>query len=54
MEKKSKKPLKEKLFVAINKVLKGDKTGVTKKTDKVVKKSIKRIVKKANQLQTTK
>lgn len=48
MEKKERKPLKEKLLEAINKVLKDNKAGFTNKIEKAVKKSIKRIVKKTN------
>lgn len=48
MEKIATKPLKEKLLVAVNRVLKTNKLDVTNKVEKVVKKSIKRIVKKTD------
>jgi hypothetical protein len=48
MTKKETVPLKEQLFVAINKVLKGNKADPTNKLKKIVKKSIKKIAKKAN------
>jgi hypothetical protein len=48
MEKKETKPLKEQLLETINKVLKDNKTNFTTKIEKVVKKSIRRIVKKTD------
>lgn len=48
MAKKEIKPLKEKLLTAINRVLKGNKSDLTNKMEKIVKKSIKQIVKKAD------
>ncbi len=48
MKKKEVTPLKEKLLVAVNKVLKDNKAELTGKIEKVVKKSVKRIVKKTD------
>lgn len=48
MRKKKIKLLKEKLLAAVKKVLKDNKTEPTKKMEKVVDKSIKRIVKKSD------
>ena len=48
MKNKQGKPLKEKLLVAVNKVLKDNDAELTDKIEKVVKKSIKRIVKKTD------
>ena len=53
MKKKEIKPLKEELLEAVNAVLKSNKTDLTNKIEKVARKSIKRIVKKADK-QTTK
>jgi L-lactate utilization protein LutC len=47
MKKTEIKSLKEKLLVAIKKVLKDNKSDLTNKIEKVVKKSIKNIVKKS-------
>ena len=46
MKKTEIKSLKEKLLVAIKKVLKNNKSDLTNKIEKIVKKSIKNIVKK--------
>ena len=48
MKKKQIKPLKEKLLIAVNKVLKDNNSELTNKIENVVKKSIKRIVKKTD------
>jgi len=48
MGKKKIKLLKEKLLVAVNKVLKDNKTELTNKIESVVMKSINRIVKKSD------
>lgn len=54
MNKKEKKPLMEELLNAVNKVLKTNKATLTKKFEKVVMKSIKKIVKKnKNQIKKT-
>lgn len=45
MKKKERKELKEKILTEIKKVLKDNKTELTGKIEKVVKKSIKRLVK---------
>lgn len=46
MKKSEVKPLKEKLMDAVNKVLLDNKAELTNKIDKVVRKSVKKIVKK--------
>jgi hypothetical protein len=48
MEKKKLIPLKTKLLTAVNKVLKDNKAVLTKNMNKVVRKSVKRIVKKTD------
>ena len=48
MEKKQILPLKEKLIGAVNRVLKTNKLELTNKIEKVVKKSVKGIVKKTD------
>ncbi len=48
MEKKKVKPLQQKLLEAVNNVLKDNKSDLTNKIEKVVKKSVKRIVKKTD------
>lgn len=49
MEKMNQKALNEKIFVAFKKVLLVNKTELTDKNEKAVKKSIKKIVKKSNE-----
>lgn len=48
MLKKETKSLKQKLFDAMNKVLKNNKTIITNKIEKVLQKAIKQIVKKSD------
>ena len=48
MLKKETKSLKQKLFDAMNKVLKNNKTIITNKIGKVLQKAIKQIVKKSD------
>jgi len=50
MKKEARKTLKVKLLSAINKVLKGSKVELSDKTEKSVKKSIKKIAQKADTL----
>ena len=50
MKKEARKTLKGKLLTAVNKVLKGSKVELSDKTEKTVKKSIKKITQKADTL----
>lgn len=53
MKKEQSKALKGKLLAAINKVLRASKADLTDKTQKVVTKSIKRIVQKTDLIKNT-
>ena len=46
MKKEEQKALREKFLIAINKVLKSTKSEMTEKSEKIINKSIKKIVKK--------